>query len=195
MVHLQSFPFRSLLRARAAADAGLLIIEKLVKNDRAVAQSLGFHSADEATVANMKIAATPLAVLPINLDRVKNYRRDEQLSELFNPTDQFIYPVTVGGKVRSAITVMQLTKTGAWKAVGFGAFGAPLIAEELNVLDSAFIVYAPDRFFLGTLRGEDFTLLRLTPDSKRGILKGKPKNARMMIATLQRKLTALAYLL
>ena len=65
MVHLQSFPFRSLLRARrAAADAGLLIIEKLVKNDRAVAQSLGFHSADEATVANMKIAATPLAVLP-----------------------------------------------------------------------------------------------------------------------------------
>ena len=93
--------------------------------------------------------------------------------------------------MRSAITVMQLTKTGAWKAVGFGAFGAPLIAEELNVLDSAFIVYAPDRFFLGTLRGEDFTLLRLTPDSKRGILKGKPKNARDEIAHLAEEVNRL----
>lgn len=163
--------------ANEAASIGKTIVEQIVLNDKEQAGHLGFRSADEATDSNMKIGAA-IAVMSIDFDRLKDYSPDRNLPGLFKPTDQFIYPITVEGKVRSAITVRKMKKTGQWKAIAFGAYGAPLAAEQLNILDSAFIVrlYELELWFLGTLIGQELMLFPIQLDPAHGISIGKQEN-------------------
>jgi hypothetical protein len=163
--------------ANEAASTGKTIVEWVVQNDKEQALALGFRSADEATDANMKIGSA-IAVMSIDVDTLKGYSPGSDLTGLFKPTDQFIYPITVGGKVRSAITVRKVKKTGLWKAIAFGAYGAPLAAEQLNILDSAFIVrlYELELWFLGTLSGQELTFFPLKLAPAHGISIGKQEN-------------------
>jgi hypothetical protein len=171
--------------ANEAASTGKTIVEQVVQNDKEQAGPLGFRSADEATDANMKIGSA-IAVMSISVDSLKGYSPSRDLAGLFKPTDQFIYPITVGGKVRSAITVRKMQKTGQWKAIAFGAYGVPLAAEQLNILDSVFFVrlYELELWFLGTLSGQELTLfpIKLTP--AHGISIGKQENGRDALTKL-----------
>ena len=157
--------------ADKAAAKGKNTLQKLVEIDVEVAPILGFHSADEATDATMKLGRA-LPIMGVHIDRLKSYTSEQGIASLFKPTNQFIYPVIVEGKVRSAITVRKSSKTGQWHSA-FGAVGAPMAAEQLNVLDSAFIVrlYAMERWFLGTPRGNKLTVIPISrnPAYKKGV--------------------------
>jgi hypothetical protein len=167
--------------ANQAASNGKLILEKLVSNDNQLAKDLGFSSVDEATEANMSVG-TPMAVVPINIDALRDYTPTRSFATLVRPTTQFIYPIKVKGKVRSSITVAKVRKTHEWKAVGFGAIGAPLAAEELGILESAFVIRvgALELIFIGMAGSDD--LYQLTSNPARRI--GKPKNAQQIFVGL-----------
>ena len=172
--------------ANDAASSGKRILEHLVQNDKTLTQALGFRSADEATDANMKIGGA-IAVMSISIDGLKGYTPGRDLAELFKPTDQFLYPIKVGEKVRSAITVKKMRRTGQWQAAAFGAFGAPLAAERLNILNSVFIarLYELELWYLGSLRGTDLTLFPITFDPvHHDVAIGKQQNARDVLAKL-----------
>jgi hypothetical protein len=168
-----------------AASTGKTIVEEMIQNDKEQARPLGFRSANEATDASMKIGPA-IAVMSIGIERLKDYSPGRDLAGLFKPTDQFIYPITVEGKVRSAITVKKMRKTGQWKAIAFGAYGAPLAAEQLNILDSAFIVrlYELELWFLGTLSGQELMLFPIKLAPEHGISIGKPENGRDVLTKL-----------
>jgi hypothetical protein len=179
--------------ANDAASSGKTIVERLVQNDKPLAQILGFRSADEATDANMKLGRA-IAVMSISIDGLKGYTPGHDLAELFKPTDQFLYPIKVGEKVRSAITVKKMRKTGQWQAAAFGAFGAPLAAERLNILDSAFIarLYELELWYLGTLRGTDLTLLPIKFDPvHHDVAIGKQQNVHDALAKLMEEIKRL----
>jgi hypothetical protein len=165
--------------ADQAAAKGMIVIEKIVKNDKNEAEPLGFASADEVTADNMKIGRA-MPVMEITPQRLKSSSLHP--AQLLMETYQYIYPITVGGKVRSSITVRKM-QTGKWRAVGFGAVGGPLAAEERNILDSAFIVrfFALDRVFLGTSRGNELTFFRV---AKHSHITGKPENGQKVFEDL-----------
>jgi len=176
--------------ANVAASSGKRIVEQLVKNDKEYAQVLGFQSADEATGISMKLGRA-IPIMRISIESLKAYGPRSDVASLLKPTDQFIYPITVGGKVRSSITVKKMRKTGEWKAAAFGAVGAPLAAEQLKISDSAFIVrlYELERWFLGAPSGGELTLfsLRLDPtklDPSQRVSIGKQENGRDALAKL-----------
>src|SRR6476646_5335103 len=67
--------------AYQAALTGKLILEQLVSNDKQLVHALGFRSADEATDANMSVG-TPMAVLPVNADALRNYTPPGSIGDL-----------------------------------------------------------------------------------------------------------------
>jgi hypothetical protein len=172
--------------ADQAAAKGMIIVEKIVKNDETEAETLGFTSSDEVTADNMQIGRA-IPVMEITFEKLQSSNRHP--AQWLVGKDHYIYPITVGGKVRSSITVRKM-KTGKWRAVGFGAVGGPLAAEERNILDSAFIVrfYALDRVFLGTSRDNELAFFRVAKHSHRT---EDPENGQKVFEDLAKEIKGL----
>lgn len=168
-----------------AASLGKTIVARLVDTDREEASDLGFYSSDEATEANMTVG-TGMAIMTLNLKKLKPGDTPSPLTEILKPTDEFLYPILYKGKVRSAVTVRRIGPKGDWRPVAYGARGALLAAEELKLLESAFIIrlYARNLWFLATGEGDDLVFYRLTPNANAvsRIAIGKPQNYKTVFA-------------
>ena len=105
----------------AAAAASLKTLAQLVTPQK----TLGFRSVSEVASASL---ASPLPMLMVQLNDLQAYRAGDDPRPLLKNEGSFIYPVTVGGDVRSSIVVR---KTGGeWKATQFGRANLAKFAHE-----------------------------------------------------------------
>lgn len=160
-----------------AARAALDTFGRLVSEENYA--QLGFDSPREVQQAEL---GEPLMEYMIRLDALQGYQEGSDPEELLVPTQQLIYPVVVGGKVRSAVTLSKAS--GEWKVVGFGKpMLARLLDEQRSSLESArgtaatpaFAVRIPalNVYFLGTREDSRLLFTPLFDDSRIDLKKGE----------------------
>jgi hypothetical protein len=108
--------------AQQAASNALVTLQKMVTEQNY--KTLGFTSPDEVKSAML---AQPLAQYNIGLDRLKGYQAGQDANTLLTASSETIYPVTVGGQVRSSVTVVK-------KGTGYttASFGNTTIVKGLS---------------------------------------------------------------
>ena len=149
--------------AQQAASNALATLQKLVTEQNY--KALGFTSPDEVKSATL---AQPLAQYNIGLDRLKSYQAGQDANALLTSSSETIYPVTVGGQVRSSVTVVK-KETGYTTA----SFGNATIVKGLTLYRGA---NAPDGFavripafgmyFLGSRAENRLMLTPISEDSR-----------------------------
>jgi hypothetical protein len=103
-------PANRVARATAAASA-LKTLAGLVKPEK----TLGFHSPSELASAAL---AEPLPMLMVGLNDLRAYQTGDDPRPLLRDEGTVMYPVTVGGEVRSSVILRKVS--GDWKATQFG---------------------------------------------------------------------------
>jgi hypothetical protein len=103
-------PVDGIARTTAAA-AALKTLAGLVKPEK----PLGFHSPSEIASASL---AEPLPMRMVGLNDLRAYRAGDDPRPLIRDEGTVMYPVTVGGEVRSSVVLRKVN--GDWKATQFG---------------------------------------------------------------------------
>jgi hypothetical protein len=98
----------------AAAHASLGTLANLVESDRP--EKRGFKSTAEAKSSQL---ATAVPVYMVGLDKLSDYDSSQDPRELLLDLEEAMYPVTVGGEVKSAVFVRKRAN-GQWEAAEFG---------------------------------------------------------------------------
>ena len=78
-------------------------------------RQMGFESVEELRSAALGV---PLREYLVPLDRLRNYEPSTAPNTLLSDTDLVTYPVKVGERVRSSLTLSNIN--GEWKPVSFG---------------------------------------------------------------------------
>ncbi|HLL75974.1 MAG TPA: hypothetical protein VK421_12020 [Pyrinomonadaceae bacterium] len=96
-----------------AARKALEALPQLVTND--TFKGMGFGSPEEARAAQL---GSPVPHKTIAYDRLLQYQPGTRLEQLFAPEEQVVYPIQVGGAVKSSIVVTN--NRGAWQISSVG---------------------------------------------------------------------------
>jgi hypothetical protein len=96
-----------------AASRGLDTLRKMIGPQNY--KAMGFESLDEVQTATL---GEPLSIYHVRLDQLLRYQHGNNPNNLVNDVGQVLYPVAVGGQVRSSIVVAKAD--GNWKAAQFG---------------------------------------------------------------------------
>jgi hypothetical protein len=88
-------------QAQEAAANAVSVLQKLVNEQNY--KSLGFQTMDEVKQAQL---GQPMEVYYLGLERMKDYQAGEDPNSLLTPSAELIYPVTVGGNVRTGVTIV-----------------------------------------------------------------------------------------
>lgn len=96
-----------------AASSAIGTLQKLVDDQNY--WSLGFQTLDEVKHARL---GEPIEVYMIGLEKLKDYRSGQDPSSLLVPSAETIYPVTVGGNVRTGLTIIH--KEQGYESSSFG---------------------------------------------------------------------------
>ena len=107
--------------AQSAANASLVVFRKLVTNQNY--RDLGFESADEPGSSTL---GTPLPVVFVRLDQLREYREGTDLNTVLGQSNQTNFPVMVRDQVRSSVVVEQVD--GKWK---MGTLGNGALAKQI----------------------------------------------------------------
>jgi hypothetical protein len=105
----------------AAATASLKTLARLVTSQK----TLGFASASEAESASL---VAPLPMWMVGLNDLRTFHPGDDPRPLLKDEGSFLYPVTAGGDVRSAMVVRKVN--GEWKATQFGRASLARFAHE-----------------------------------------------------------------
>lgn len=100
----------------AAAQQSLSTLSALAANDNA--ERLGFAAPGDAAKSEL---GQPWSDFIVRLDDLRSWKSGSDAMSLLRPTGLVVYPVTVGGGVRSSVTLKK--EDSEWKAVSFGAPG------------------------------------------------------------------------
>ncbi len=145
---------------REAAARALEMVRALLSGGR---EEIGFKSVKEVDEARL---GEPIPVFYIWLDALKRYRRGDDLHRLLTDGQELIYPIEVGGEMRSLIVVKE--NQGLWHEA---SVGSPVMVQALEKatpahaaesgqpLDSLFVLHIPALYevFIGHWRdGELF---------------------------------------
>jgi hypothetical protein len=128
-------------------------------------KGLGFTSTSEASDALVD-KGSPLKAYTVELKALRNFKRGDDAEKLLEDQHTIIYPITVGGTVRSSMTVIQL-RDGTWEVVGWGAPGLIEGLTSLAFSDPNFVVWITELniYFLGE-RQRDGKLMLASIHSK-----------------------------
>lgn len=99
-----------------AAQTGILALPEVVTPE--TAQLLGFVSATDASIAQVDLKS-PWIVYDLSIPNTAISDPDAHLRK----TNVIYYPITVGGKVASSLTVAFLQKDRAWTTTEWGSAG------------------------------------------------------------------------
>ena len=103
--------------AALSCDAAITNLARLRRMANAVTyEQLGFKSKNEVKGASNGV---PMQVYQVTLARLRAYKNEPDFANLVEPTVRIIYPVLVGGEVRSSHTLRQFAG-GAWQGVSWG---------------------------------------------------------------------------
>jgi hypothetical protein len=172
----------ALSESQAAAQEGLTQLRQLAAEGSAL--MLGFFSAQEAALATL---GTPRAVMNLRLDQLRTFRAGDSVEGLLSATSpQVLYPVLVGERVRSSITVTRDAEQ--WSAGSFGLSPlAKLWVQSGGVsFGGAYVVHVPalSVFFAASGSGRDLTLTPLEDYPLYGLKKGTPLPAEQALLPL-----------
>ena len=103
-----------------AAEEGLPTMLQAIPDE--AAKQLNFSSSEELSLASL---GTPFQVFTIHPDEILNYSAGTSIEAIISETDQWLFPVTVNGEVRTLLTVAQVG--GQWQA---GSIGSAGLAQE-----------------------------------------------------------------
>lgn len=168
--------------SQVASQKGLTQLRQLAEGGSAV--MLGFFSAQEAASATL---GTPRAVMNLRLDQLRTFRPGDSVEALLSATSpQVLYPVLVGERVRSSITV---TRDGdQWSAGSFGLspLGKLWVQSGGASFGGAYVVHVPalSVFFAASGRGQDMTLTPLEDYPMYGLKKGATLSAEQALLPL-----------
>jgi hypothetical protein len=110
---------------REAAEEGLPNMLEAIPDN--IVQQFGFSSPEELNQASLE---TPFQVFTIHPDEILNHNASIPVGDITSETDQWFFPVTVGGEVRTLLTVAK--EGDQWQAVSIGSAG--LAQEWTNTL-------------------------------------------------------------
>jgi hypothetical protein len=96
-----------------AATSAISMLQKLVDGQNY--KSLGFQSIDEVRQAQL---GQPIEVYNISLEKLKSYQKGQDPKSLLTPSAETIYPVIVGGSVRTGVTIVR--KEQGYESSSFG---------------------------------------------------------------------------
>ncbi len=149
--------------AQQAASNAITTLQKLVTEQNY--KSLGFSSMDEVKSAAL---AAPLPMFNIGLDRLKSYQAGQDVNALLTASSETIYPVTVGGQVRSSVTVVK--KESGYTTAGFGnaEIVKSLSRYRSDNMPNAFAVRVPalSLYFLGNRIENRLMLTPIAEDNR-----------------------------
>lgn len=176
------------VQARQAAEKGQDTLKLLVKDDDKHAQELGFASAAEA--ADTKLG-NPYPIVFVELEKLKQWQPGDDpknLSDLLEPTDQVIYPLIVGNKVKSSLTVTQIG--AGWRTTEWGAkerirlLNAAL--DNARVAESNFLVTIPalNLDFLGDMTDGPFRVIPIRDDPRYRLMRTESVSAKDLFIKL-----------
>jgi hypothetical protein len=169
------------IEAQRAAEKGRKTLEQLVKNDDKHAQELGLTSSAEARDTAL---GTPFPILFVELEKLKQFQRGEDPRNLLEPTDEFIYPILVGGNVKSSLTVTRTPQ--GWRATAWGADKLIRLLDNARVADSNFLVSIPslNLQFIGDITEEPFKMIPILDERRYGFMRMRPLPAQEVFAKL-----------
>jgi len=149
--------------AQQASANALVTLRKLVTEQNY--KGLGFQSADEVTGATL---GQPLTQYNIGLDRLKSYEPGADASALLSASSETIYPVTVGGQVRSSVTVVKRENGYTTASFGNAAIVKALTRYRESNTPNGFVVRIPvfGMYFLGNRIENRLLLTPVYEDSR-----------------------------
>lgn len=100
--------------------------------DQEHAKDLGFESLDQISQATL---GKPILVKYFELKKLQNYKSKDDLSTLLADSHETIYPIYVGGSVKSSLTVSDKRSPGDWKWI---ETGAPNFTQQMEQLHTRF---------------------------------------------------------
>lgn len=155
--------------AQQAASSALATLQKIVTEQNY--KGLGFNSATEVKGAAL---AQPLPLYNIDLNRVKSFKSGQDLNTLLTASTETIYPVTVGGQVRSSVTVVKKGKGFTTASFGNAAIVRGLSRYRTKGMQGAFAVRVPflSSYFLGNRIGNKVLLIPVAVDSRLHLREG-----------------------
>lgn len=109
-------------------------------------KGLGFQSVDEVAQAQL---GQPFQVYSIGLEALKNYQTGQNASSLLTPSAETIYPVIVGGDVRTGVTIVHKELGYESSSFGNADIVKRLVAYRQSPGDFAVHIPAFNLYFLG----------------------------------------------
>ena len=192
------------------SDAATKLLPKLVGSNNEVAQNLGFNAAAEVTAIPSNInVAPPYPVFRISLEHLKNFNWKEQnpisllLLEKTNflrwskrVPAQFLFPITSGDVIKSSVLVGMSTTDHGWRMLQLGSWKKIKALTETHALPPHYFVVevqALGRYYLGTINGEDFTILHVDKERVQNIQVQAPSEPALEVFKRLQPLAAQVY--
>jgi hypothetical protein len=146
-----------------AASNALATLRKLVTEQNF--KSMGFNSLDEVKSAQL---SDPLPMSNFGLDRLKNYQAGQDANTLLSPSTETIYPVTLGGEVRSSVTLVKKDSGYAVASFGNAEVVKSLTRYRNANTPGAFVVRIPTLgiYMLGSRVGNRLMLTPIVEDTR-----------------------------
>lgn len=163
-----------------AATNALGVLQKLV-NDQNY-KSLGFQSLAEVKQAQL---GQPMEVYNLGLDKLKSYQAGQDPNSLLTPSAETIYPVTVGGSVRSGVTIVHKEQGYEPSSFGNADIVRRLAQYRQNPSDLAIRIPAFNLYFIGRRVDTRVVVVPIVSDPRLKVREGEATPLEVVIDQLR----------
>jgi hypothetical protein len=162
-----------------AARTGMQVLPEVVTSE--TAQLLGFESVTDASIARVDLKS-PWIVYEISLPGTEISDPDALLQK----TNMIFYPITVGGKVASSLTVAFSQKDDTWTTTAWGSPGRIRKLTKHKSSASSIAVQIPqfNLFFVGDHENGQLMLTPIKNTPQFNFIEGAQLSARKVLARL-----------
>jgi hypothetical protein len=170
-----------------AAVKGCVDLKSLITPGNA--KLLGFDTAQDASLAQI---GTPFNMYTIGIDKLRDYFPGNLVAPLVKRLDSRLYPLSVGGEVRSALVVSWHKSNNELVTTTWGLVKLIQLVTKYRKADSDFIVWVPalNFHFLGNVADERLMLTPLATRNSYGLIEGVPVPAAVVFALLAQQARA-----
>lgn len=163
-----------------AATSAIRMLQKLVDGQNY--KSLGFQSIDEVRQAQL---GQPIEVYNINLEKLKGFRTGQDPNSLLTPSAETIYPVTVGGSVRTGVTIVRKEQGYESSSFGHADIVKRLALYRQSAAEFAVRIPAFNMYLLGRHLGTRVVLVPITNNPQLKVQAGEAVPLEVVIDQLR----------
>jgi hypothetical protein len=176
----QNAPNAPAQQLQEAATNAISVLQKLINEQNY--KSLGFESLDEVKQAQL---GKPFRVYNIGLDKLKSYHAGQDPFSLLTQSSEIIYPVTVGGSVRTGIRIVH--KEQGYEPSSFGNADIVKRLSNYRQAEDEFVVRVPafNMYFVGRRMETRLVLVPIVNDPRLKVEMGQPISLEVLINQLR----------